>query len=102
LQNTKKKFGGKKINLAKKFFNLAKNVGPFWKFGFEAFFYYFGQMVYFQSQTQEMKSIVATKDEFFYELHSIAGKNYGGTLTFASRILIIFGKWVIFSKLIAT
>ncbi len=28
-QNTKKKkFGGKKINLAKKFFNLAKKVGP--------------------------------------------------------------------------
>jgi hypothetical protein len=28
-QNTKKSFGGKKINLAKKFFNLAKKVGPF-------------------------------------------------------------------------
>jgi hypothetical protein len=29
-QNTKKKsFGGKKINLAKKFFNLAKKVGPY-------------------------------------------------------------------------
>jgi hypothetical protein len=26
-QNTKKSFGGKKINLAKKFFNLAKKVG---------------------------------------------------------------------------
>jgi hypothetical protein len=25
----KKSFGGKKINLAKKFFNLAKKVGPF-------------------------------------------------------------------------
>jgi hypothetical protein len=25
----KKSFGGKKINLAKKFFNLAKEVGPF-------------------------------------------------------------------------
>jgi hypothetical protein len=28
-QNTKKSFGGKKINLAKKFFNLAKTVGPY-------------------------------------------------------------------------
>jgi hypothetical protein len=28
-QNTKKSFGGKQINLAKKFFNLAKKVGPF-------------------------------------------------------------------------
>jgi hypothetical protein len=28
-QNTRKSFGGKKINLAKKFFNLAKKVGPF-------------------------------------------------------------------------
>jgi hypothetical protein len=27
-QNTKKSFGGKKINLAKKFFNLAKKVAP--------------------------------------------------------------------------
>jgi hypothetical protein len=27
-QNTKKSFGGKKINLEKKFFNLAKKVGP--------------------------------------------------------------------------
>jgi hypothetical protein len=27
-QNTKKSFDGKKINLAKKFFNLAKKVGP--------------------------------------------------------------------------
>jgi hypothetical protein len=28
-QNTKKSFGGKKINIAKKFFNLAKTVGPY-------------------------------------------------------------------------
>jgi hypothetical protein len=27
-QNTKKSFGGKKINLAKKSFNLARKVGP--------------------------------------------------------------------------
>jgi hypothetical protein len=27
-----KKFSGKKINLAKKFFNLAKKVGPFFKY----------------------------------------------------------------------
>jgi hypothetical protein len=33
-QNTKESFSGKKINLAKKFFNLAKKADPFQKYRF--------------------------------------------------------------------
>jgi hypothetical protein len=33
----KKNFGGKKVNLAKKFFNLAKKVGPYSIYGPHSF-----------------------------------------------------------------